>query len=289
MKRIGLVVNPRRVNAILTVRELIDGLLKRVCELYVEEEVAKAIGRQDLGCPEDELACKIDLLITMGGDGTLLYGARIVSDREIPILGVNLGSLGFLAGISEEELDGILSDILEDRFGYEQRMMLKTEVLREGSPAISFAALNDAAINMGGIARVLTLEILIEGEYLGTYTADGVIVATPTGSTAYSLSAGGPIVNPAMEALILTPICPHTLAIRPMVLPATQAIEVIIKEGNLGAVLTIDGQKNCPLNQGDRLIFTKAERPIRLIKSNKGFYELVRTKLGWGGLKERDD
>lgn len=288
MKKVGLVVNSQRANATSIARELIGWLLKKKCEVYIEDEAAKNIGQPDLGCLENDLVKKIDLLVALGGDGTLLYGAHLVKETDIPILGLNLGSLGFLTGITQEELYSVLSSVLEDIFEYDQRMMLKAEVIRKGSSIASFKALNDVSINMGTMARVITLDISIEGEYLGTYAADGVVVATPTGSTAYSLSAGGPILNPQVEALILTPICPHTLAIRPMVVPTDQSIEVIVKESPQGAILTIDGQKRCPLNQGDRVLFGKAERGIRLVKSKKGFYELVRTKLSWGGLPERE-
>jgi len=288
VKRIGLVLNPHRLNAPSVARELIEWLLKKGCQIWVEEKLANALGKSNLGSPSDELADRIELLIVLGGDGTLLYGTHLVWKKDIPILGINLGSLGFLTEVTQEELYPVLGPILEDKIEYEERMLVKAEVIRKGSPIQSFRGLNEVAITMGPIARVITLEISIEGEYLGAYAADGVVVATPTGSTAYSLSAGGPILNPAMEALVLTPICPHTLAIRPIVLPNTHSIEIVVKESPQGAVLTVDGQEGFPLAESDRILLAKAERSIRIIKSPRGFYGLVRTKLRWGGLPERE-
>lgn len=287
-KNIGVVVNPHRSNIASMAKELVGWLMDKGCKVWIEEDAALAVGQPDLATPATELGNKVNLLIALGGDGTLLYAAHLISKKDTPILGVNLGSLGFLTGVPKDELYEVLSHILEDRFEYDRRMMLKAEVLRGESSILSYEALNDVTIHMGEIARMITLDISIEGEYLGTYAADGVVVATPTGSTAYSLSAGGPILNSGMEALILTPICPHTLSIRPMVIPANHSIEIVLKDCTQDAILTVDGQKGFSLKQGDRILFSKAKNPLQLIKSSKSFYELVRVKLGWGGLLQRE-
>jgi NAD+ kinase len=286
MKNLGLIINPDRKGASIVGKAIIEWCLERGCGLYIEERGARGIGEERFGMKASELLKKVDLIVAIGGDGTMLHAAHFTAGTDIPILGINLGSLGFLTQISEAELNDKLDAILRGDFEIEKRMLVEGRIpKRDLGP---FCALNDISINMGSTSRVITFEIFIEGEYLGTYSADGVVVATPTGSTAYSLSAGGPIINPEIDALILTPICPHALAIRPMIIPPSHKIKVVIKAGSQGMVLTIDGQESHLIKDGDEVSFGVAKDVVHLIRARIGFYELVRRKLGWGGLGGRE-
>lgn len=241
----------------------------------------------------DEIAAESDIVIALGGDGTLLRAARAVANRMTPILGVNIGSLGFLTEVTVDEVYEALEEIMSDGYRYEDRMNIDAVVMRDGEDISTFTALNDMVINKGALSRVIEMKTAVDCNYLATYTADGLIVSTPTGSTAYSLSAGGPIVNPCMEAIIATPICPHTLAIRPMILAPDQELAVDLAaghslEGEPEVKLTIDGQVGFALLHGDRILFRKSERRTRLVLSGyRTFYEVLRGKLKWGDIERR--
>jgi NAD+ kinase len=210
-----------------------------------------------------------------------------------PILGVNIGSLGFLTEVTVEEVYQALDAIIAGDYRYEDRMNVDAVVEREGKEVASFTGLNDMVINKGALSRVIGMKTAVDGNYLATYTADGLIVSTPTGSTAYSLSAGGPIVNPSMDAIIATPICPHTLAIRPMILAPGQQLSVEISAGDSlhgepEIKLTVDGQVGFDMVSGDRVAFSRSERRTRLVVSGgRSFYEVLRDKLKWGDIKRR--
>jgi NAD+ kinase len=227
----------------------------------------------------------VDLAITLGGDGTLLSCARMLAARAIPILAVNMGDFGFITEISRNELIDAWSKFLDGRLGISERLMLAVSVRREGGEIASFLGLNDAVLSTKGISRMIRLKVYLSDMYVGRYRADGVIVATPTGSTAYSMAAGGPILHPEMEAFILTPICPFTLSNRPTVVPASESLRVEVEERQKAEIaLTIDGQETFLLHPLDSVHVGRAPRKALIVRSDKrSFYEVLRTKLNWSG------
>lgn len=236
--------------------------------------------------PGDFVPGRMDLLVSLGGDGTLLRGARLVAVHHTPVLGINIGHLGFLTSIRAEEVEPALEDLVRGDFWLDVRFTLEARVLgRNGKEGTRYVALNDAVLHKGGFARVIQLAVYVgeEREEVGAYAADGIIVATPTGSTAYSLSAGGAIVAPSMECLLTTPISPHTLAVRPLILPADTRIEVEIRTPDAEVVLTIDGQAGEALVNGDRLVIHRGRATVPLVRfSGQSFFTTLRRKLHWG-------
>lgn len=234
---------------------------------------------------------ELDLLITLGGDGTLLRGARLVARHGIPVLGVNLGYLGFLTSVAPSEFETALAQVQAGEYWLDERMTLETRVLnRHDGAGPSFIALNDAVLHKGGFARVVRLAVYMgqEREEVATYSADGIILATPTGSTAYSLSAGGAIVVPSVECILATPICPHTLAVRPLIVPVSTEIMVEVRSPGEELVLTVDGQEGAQLNPGDRLIVRRGEAVVRLVRfQGQSFFSTLRRKLHWGIEQQR--
>ena len=229
-------------------------------------------------------AADVDLLITFGGDGTLLRGARLVAPHHTPVLGVNLGRLGFLTSIQPGELTASVERILRGEYWLDRRMTLEAQVQGRGTP---YVALNDAVLHKGGLARVLRLAVFVgsgdDEEEVGAYSADGIIIATPTGSTAYSLSASGPIVVPSVESILATPICPHTLAVRPLVVPANTRIVVELRSSGGNVMLTVDGQEGEPLAPGDRLVVRRGAAVVPLVRfAGQSFFSTLRRKLHWG-------
>jgi NAD+ kinase len=227
----------------------------------------------------------VDLAVSLGGDGTLLSCARMLAHRNVPILAVNMGDFGFITEVSKSELVEAWRKYTEGALGVSERLMLSVEVRRPEAPPRSFLGLNEAVIGIKGISRMLRLKIFMSDTYMGGYRADGVIVATPTGSTAYSMAAGGPILHPEMEAFILTPICPFTLSNRPTVVPATEILRVEVEEPQkVDAVLTIDGQESHPLQPRDCIYIRRAPHKARIIHTDRrSFYEVLRKKLNWAG------
>jgi NAD+ kinase len=227
----------------------------------------------------------VDLAISLGGDGTLLSCARMLAPREVPILAVNMGDFGFITEVSKSELADTWGKLLEGKLGVSERLMLSVEVQRLGSTSSTFLGLNEAVIGIRGISRMIRLKIFMSDTYMGRYRADGVIVATPTGSTAYSMAAGGPILHPEMEAFILTPICPFTLSNRPTVVPANEILRVEVEEPQKAdAVLTIDGQESFLLQPRDSILIRRAPFKARIVHTDRrSFYEVLRTKLNWAG------
>ena len=243
----------------------------------------------------------VDALLTLGGDGTLLRGTRWLAGREAPVLGVNLGHLGFLTSCAADSFDDGLEALATGRYTVEQRMMLEARLIPEGGSAETppfgtpmlggatrWFALNDVVLHKGGFARVVRLHVAVDGEEIATYAADGIVIATPTGSTAYSLSAGGPVVVPTVESLLLTAISAHTLAIRPLVLPPTAEVRVRAEDGPDELLVTVDGQVGTTFRAGATLVVRRA-RPVRIVRlEGDTFFARLRRKLGWGGLAERD-
>ncbi len=282
--RIGFLVNLKKADARTVTRGLIDRIEAAGKVPVLGPDTAAALERDDLGMEEGRIAAVSDIIIALGGDGTLLHAARLVGDHERPILGINIGSLGFLTEVPAGEASDALDGVLDGRFRTEDRMMLEVELIRGGAASGRHRALNDAVITKGALARVLNLEVRVDGEYLISYISDGLIIATPTGSTAYSLSAGGPIVAPETRAAILTPICPHTLTNRPIILPDDCEVTIDVRSESEHMMLTVDGQVGIPLGSGDEIRISKAEKRTRLIIwAGLSYFEVLRKKLNWGG------
>jgi len=288
MKRIGIIAKRNKPDAVTIVKNLVEWLRLKKIEVYIEEEMGTLLSLSRSGpylnsVERKELPSHVEMMIVLGGDGTLLSVARQVWNRDIPILGVNLGGLGFLTEISLEELHSILERVVRGDFKTDERDVLNAAVIRKGERIIEFTVLNDAVINKGALARIIDLEISINGEYLTTFQSDGLIISTPTGSTAYNLSAGGPIVYPSLHTLIITPICPHTLTNRPIVIPDDVEVRALLKSKQQEVFLTLDGQQGFPLEFEDMVELRKAEGRILLIKSpRRNYFELLREKLKWG-------
>ena len=282
MKQLGLVVNMRKTRRGRFLQSLIEWFKARDIKVVIPQST-QSMYIPSFYCPEIDFQEDVDLIMTLGGDGTILGVARQVAEKGIPILGVNLGHLGFLTDLEIPDLFPALGKLLKGDYEIESRMMLAARVIREGTPLKDFIALNDVVINKGPISRIIKLETYLGSEYLATYRADGIIVASPTGSTAYSLSAGGPIVNPQLEVMIVTPVCPHSLNARPFVLSDDQEIRIIMKTGTSDVMLTIDGQIGYPLKKNDCVVVRKADVYTNLVKVKKrSFSEVVRLKFRGG-------
>jgi NAD+ kinase len=288
MKRIGIIAKRNKPETVTVVKNLVEWLRPKKIEVYIEEEMGNLLSPLSLGpylnpLERKELPNHVEMIIVLGGDGTLLSVARQVWNRDIPILGVNLGGLGFLTEVSLEELQGLLERVIQGDFKTDERDILNAAVIRKGERIVEFTVLNDAVINKGALARIIDLEISIDGEYLTTFQSDGLIISTPTGSTAYNLSAGGPIVYPSLHTLVITPICPHTLTNRPIVIPNDVEVRAWLKSKQQEVILTLDGQQGFPLEFEDVVRVRKAEGRILLIKSpHRNYFELLREKLRWG-------
>jgi len=288
MKRIGIIAKQNKPEAVPLVRNLVEWLRPEKIEIYVEEGMGALLDSAPSGpylssVKREEIPAHVEMIIVLGGDGTLLSVARQVWNKNIPILGVNLGGLGFLTEITLDELYRVLERIIQDDFEINEREVLDTAVIRKGKRIAEFTVLNDVVINKGALARIIDLETTINGEYLSTFRSDGLIISTPTGSTAYNLSAGGPIVYPSLHTIIITPICPHTLTIRPIIIPDDVKIRALLKSRNEEVTLTLDGQQGFSLEFEDVVEVGKAEGRILLIKSPyRNYFELLREKLKWG-------
>ena len=282
MRSCGIIIKRNKPEALSLARDIVGWLSARGVKVLVEKEVAEQIGHPD-HIDRDGIPSRADLLIVLGGDGTLLSVARLSRVESIPVLGINLGGLGFLTEISKEETFPVLEKIIAGDFETEQRLMLKATILRRGEIIGESTVLNDIVINKGVLARIIDMETHIDGAYLTTFKADGLILATPTGSTAYSLAAGGPIVYPSLNSIIVNPICPHTITNRPLVVHDTATVKIILKTANQNVHITLDGQVGMPLQGGDVVEAHKAPGHIQLIRSPyKTYFELLRTKLRWG-------
>jgi NAD+ kinase len=280
-RRIGIAGNPRHDAIRPTVADLRRIADREGVELLVEEGLHGYAPGSGVFEPGD-----IDLLITLGGDGTLLRGARLVAESHTPVLGINLGHLGFLTSVPLSELTPRLADLFAGRYWLDVRSTLDARVVSADHESDgSFVALNDAVLHKGGLARVIRLAIFVgpDQQEVGTYTADGIILATPTGSTAYSLSAGGPIIEPSLDCVLATPICPHTLVVRPLVLPMDLEIRVSPEPGVDEVILTVDGQDGAELRPGDQLIVRRGEPTVPLVRfTGQSFFSTLRRKLHWG-------
>ena len=284
IRTVGIISRPRRDDIARVVPPLIAWLRAHDAKVVCDSETTGCIGALAGGTlPREELPACADLLIVLGGDGTLLSAARLAAARKVPILAVNLGGLGFLSTVSQDEIYAMLDEIFSSKHRVSERVMLEAEIVRGGAVIRRQIALNDAVLNKAALARIMDLELRVDGEYVTTYKADGLILSTPTGSTAYSLAAGGPIVYPIVAAFVVTPICPHTLTNRPLVIPDSAKIEIDFKAENDSVFLTLDGQIGVELFQGDRIRVQKAAEQLFLVRpARRQYYEILRSKLKWG-------
>lgn len=267
MKSIAILADMKRKKAKATVQKLTSRLQKKKIKVLV-----------------NEISKQTDLVIALGGDGIILKTARQVSGFNLPVLGVNLGGFGFLAGVSLSDLYPTLDLILKKRFTTVERMLLRSQVVRKGKTVGRFLALNDVVVKNGVTARVIRLKLEVNNQYVATYVGDGLIISTPTGSTAYSLAASGPIVHPDLSLIILSPICPHTLALRPLIISSKDTIKIRVETDHDEVILTMDGQENIPLKLGDLVQVRKAKERLKLIvPEKKSYYQVLRTKMKWGG------
>ena len=281
-KKIGVFCKPKAPSATDILGRLIPWLRKQNYHIFLDTGTA-AIINETSSYEKREISQQADLLIVLGGDGTLLSVARAAHPHNIPILAVNLGSLGFLAEISIDELYPTLENILAGKFEIENRMLLNACIWRNGEKVEDHNVLNDVVINKGAVARVINLQVLVNGQYMTSYRADGLIIATPTGSTAYSLSAGGPIIHPSMHTLVLSPICPFTLTNRSILIPDQSIIQVKLAAEYDDVRVTLDGQEGYDMRAGDILEIKKTKTSFQLIRGpNKNYYQILRDKLHWG-------
>jgi len=283
MKTIGLVVNIEKKKIGELVRQTISWLESRNCRPALAEDTARTLGLSEYSWDQQELVTNTDYLVVLGGDGTLLRSARQAAPGGVPVLGVNMGRLGFLTEVDVPELFPALERLIKGEYMIEERMMLEARVYRQGSLVEQSIALNDAVITKNALARLIFLETCVDQEYFTTYPADGLIIATPTGSTAYSLSAGGPLVTPQMELMLVTPICPHSLWARPLVIGADSQVKVGVLSGQGEIMLTMDGQYGFKLQQKDTVMVNRSSFRARFIcLQERSFFYLLRQKLTEG-------
>jgi len=287
MSTIGFLINPAKVGehsqgpALVT--QAIEGLTSRGQQVLVNEEAAPLVAGAGQPSTESDLEERANLLIVLGGDGTILHGARLAAGR-IPVLGVRVGGFGFLAEVNLEDLAGVVDRLAAGRYEVEERMMLQADVERDGMRLQRFLGLNDAVVTKSGVARVLRLTAWVNDELLASYPADGLVVSTPTGSTAYSLSAGGPIVHPRVEVIIITPISPHTFNARSVIVSRDDRVTIELPAAMQDARLTVDGQVGYPIEAGDRVVVQRAAQTTKLVRLVRtSFYSILQAKLAWGG------
>jgi NAD+ kinase len=284
IKTVGIISRPRREDIARVVPPLVNWLQGHGASVACDSETNDCLGMSAVQARKrEDLPNCTDLLIVLGGDGTLLSAARLAAQRKVPIVAVNLGGLGFLTTVAQDEIYFILEEIFSGKHRISERVMLEAEITRGGEVIRRQIALNDAVLNKAALARIMDVELRVDGEYVTTYKADGLILSTPTGSTAYSLAAGGPIVYPTVECFVVTPICPHTLTNRPLVVPDSADIEVDFKAEDETVFLTLDGQIGIELQRGDHVRVHKAAEKLLLVRpAKKTYYQILRNKLKWG-------
>ena len=281
-KSIGILTKPKFPEVKGTLRDVVAWLRARNINVILGETSATLLGELD-GYQDAQLSNKADVLLVLGGDGTMLNAARLVAERSIPILGVNMGGLGFLTEVRLENLYPSLERVFANDYVLDERLMLQTHIHRDGETIAQGVVLNDVVISKGTLARMIELRIEIEGRFVTNLRSDGLIVSSPTGSTAYSLSAGGPIIDPAVQSLILTPVCPHTLTHRPLIVPGKDKIDLTLTSKDDGAMATLDGQVGVSITQGDTVTIQTSENRTRLIRfPESNYYDVLREKLKWG-------
>ncbi len=282
VKTVGIIAKHQHHDAKPIVEQLITWLTQHDKEVFLDTDTAALVGSKT-GLPKPKIPPMVELMIVLGGDGTLLSVARLIENRDVPILGVNLGGLGFLTEVTLSEVFVTLEKIFQAEYTPDNRLMIRAQVFRQGERVVSSYCLNDTVISKGVLARMIRLEVSINEQFVTSLRGDGLILSTPTGSTAYSLSAGGPIINPSVDAMVFTPICPHTLTNRPIVIPSSATVNVTVKSREDGAMVTFDGQVGFTLRPDDVIEIKAAEHKITLIRApEKNFYAILREKLKWG-------
>jgi NAD+ kinase len=282
MKSVAIISKPSKAELATILPELLSWFRQRGYQLYLDRETAQYTNGEEV-VPRQEIGAKHpDFALVLGGDGTLLSAARAVAHEGVPILAVNLGSLGFLTEVPLSEMQSTLEAIDAGKCPTEQRALLDCSLIRNGGKIAQHFALNDAVVSKSAIARLLDFDLVIDGVFVFNCKADGVIIATPTGSTAYSLAAGGPVLMPSVTSFVVTPVCPHSLTHRPLVVPDKATIELQVETGGEDAYLSIDGQVGLPVKPGDRVTCHRAQNTVKLLRMKKTFFHVLRTKLKWG-------
>ena len=277
IRSVGIVVKPSHAEATVTASELSSWLRQRGIAQLGEPISADEIK------PENDLTLDADLIVVLGGDGTMISAARLVGGQDVLVLGINYGSLGYLTDFRIEEMFPALEAIVAGQYQIDRREMLTAEHWRNGEKLVSGRVLNDVVINKSALARIINIDVKLNGLFVNTFRADGLIVSTPTGSTAYNLSAGGPIIYPSMNAIVMTPICPFTLTNRPIVVPDDALIELTLDNENEGVVLSLDGQTGYPMKASDRVVIRKSSTTFNLVQpANRNYFDVLRDKLKWG-------
>ena len=288
IKRIGVVVKPHQPDALQTLCRLTEWLNARDIKLIGGPTLDQERIEHETGCAvevvsDEELPKNSDLILVLGGDGTMIATARMIGDSEGPVMGVNYGGLGYLAEFPIAELFPAIESVLNGNYKIESRVMLSVELRRGDELVTHNRVLNDVVMNKSALARIIEIEAYLDNQFVNSFRADGLIVSTPTGSTAYNLSAGGPIIYPSMNAVVITPICPFTLSNRPIVVPDDSKIEVRLKTQNEEVALTLDGQVGFPLEAGDRILIEKSSTTFNLVQpTNRNYFDVLRDKLKWG-------
>ena len=281
MKTVGIVPNYNKEPAMKLVNELAEFLLKKECKVVLTYKIAEMTGLNDLGVTKYELYSKSDFIIVLGGDGTLLDTGRKAAKFGTPRLGINMGTMGFLATADGSEAETAIEKVLNGEYKIEKRLMLESEIISDTDNPKQYIAVNDVCISRGVFTKITEYDIYVNEEYLATFRADGIIISTPTGSTAYNLSAGGPVLKPDIACMVITPICPHSLHSRSIVVSADDTVRIEASFGSNGdIIMSMDGQTSVILNNGDIINVRKSANSINIIKTNtRSFYEILRKKL----------
>lgn len=283
--KVGILLNPQKAGGLKTLAALRAALEKRGCTCYLETKTAKLAGEKG-GIPAKRFVDKVDIAAVLGGDGTMMQAVSRFEHFGKPVAGVNIGTLGFLTTCTEVEIDQLADAIASGNFKTSNRMLLEANVIRKNGKAVTYFGLNEVTIARGETGRLVTLNARIDGEWLNRYRADGLIIATPTGSTAYSLSAGGPLIAPQSSVMAITPICPHSLSQRALVVSDEVIIEISPERADDGSMIfTVDGRDTTRLDHGEKIIVKKADRSFQLLRlQGTSFYGALRKKLGWQGV-----
>jgi NAD+ kinase len=288
IRRVGIVLKPHHPEALETFQRLVKWLCAHGITVACAPEVSRARFEGEIGSrleilDYEEMAAHVDLIVVLGGDGTMIGTARMIGDHSVPVLGINYGHLGYLAEFREEEMFPALESILEGNYRIDHRVMLAVELFRGEKLELHSRVLNDVVINKAARAHIIEIEAHLNGKFINTFRADGLIVSTPTGSTAYNLSAGGPVIYPSMNAVVMTPICPFTLSNRPIVVPDDALIEVSVKTPQEEVAITLDGQVGVPVVAEDRVLIRKSRTTFNIVQAtNRNYFDVLRDKLRWG-------
>jgi NAD+ kinase len=288
IRRVGVLVKPQHPEAVGSVCRLLAYFAARGVALVTTPRADREQIERETKCTLEvleatELAATVDLIVVLGGDGTMISTARLLDNHSVPVVGINFGSLGYLTEVRVEEMTTALDAILAGNYRIDRRVMLSAELWRGDEKLLRNRVLNDVVVSKSALARIIEIETRLDSQLVNVFRADGLIVSTPTGSTAYNLSAGGPIIYPSMNAVVITPICPHTLSNRPLVVPDAAEIEIVLKTPQEEVALTLDGQVGLPLEVGDRVRIVKSRTSFNLVQPlNRNYFEVLRGKLKWG-------